>query len=278
MSRYLFLLGAVPYVVLGLLHASLTPLTVDQSKALSPRDPAFRLAMAEQTVLLTRRTNIWRGWVAFNLSHSLGVFMFGAVVLLIGRSPASFAGQAAVFVPLAVLVTTAYLALGVRYSFPRDAMLGISFAIVCFVASWVVMFMNATLLYRVATFVFLLTAAGHTHAILSPPPPSSAVRAVYESMNSVRFQTGGRERSYGDVYRGLGLLVTASMLFWAFLSWHLGGLARSAPGATGALGWALFATQLAVVVLSLLYFHLPATLLSAIAALVVGLAALLTGR
>ena len=139
LSRYLFLLGALPYVVLGLLHALLTPLTVDQAKALSPRDPAFRLAMAQQTVLLTRRTNIWVGWVAFNLSHSLGVFLFGIVVLLIGRSQASFAGQAAVFVPLAVLVTTAHLALAVSYSFPRDAILGISFAIVCFVAAWVLM-------------------------------------------------------------------------------------------------------------------------------------------
>jgi hypothetical protein len=143
LSRYLFLLGGLPYIVLGLLHAFLTPLTVDQTKALSPRDPAFRLAMAQQTVLFTRRTNIWLGWVAFNLSHSLGVFLFGTVVLLIGRSQASFAGQAAVFVPLAVLVTTAYLALGVCYSFPRDAMLGISFAIMCFVTSWVVMMRSA---------------------------------------------------------------------------------------------------------------------------------------
>jgi hypothetical protein len=143
LSRYLFLLGALPYVALGLLHAFLTPLTMDQAKALSPRDPAFRLAMAQQTVLLSRRTNIWLGWVAFNLSHSLGVFLFGIVVLLIGRSQASFAGQAAVFVPLAFLVTTAHLALALSYSFPRDAMLGISFAIVCFVTAWVFMIRSA---------------------------------------------------------------------------------------------------------------------------------------
>lgn len=137
-SRYLFLLGALPFVVLGLVHALLTPLTPDQTKALTPRDPAFRLAMSQQTVLLTRRTNIWLGWVAFNLSHSLGLFVFGTVVLLIGRSKASFASQAAVFVPVAVLVSLVYLAMGVRYFF-RTPILGATFASIFFVASWILM-------------------------------------------------------------------------------------------------------------------------------------------
>ena len=66
---------------------------------------------------------------------------------------------------------------------------------------------------------------------------------------------------------------TASLLFWAFLSWHLGDLARSAPGAIGALSWAFFAVQLAGVVLSVLYFHLPAIVLSGLFALTTGLAA-----
>jgi len=138
--------------------------------------------------------------------------------------------------------------------------------------------MNATLLYRVAAFVFLVTAVGHTYAILSPPPPSPGARAVYDSMNNVRFQAGGRSFSYGRVYRGLGLMGTASMLFWAFLSWQLGDSARTTPGAIGAMSWALFAVQLAGVVLSFLYFHLPAIVQSGLAAVIVGLAAWLAGR
>src|SRR5215472_10408615 len=97
-------------------------------------------------------------------------------------------------------------------------------------------------------------------------------------MNNVRFQWGGRSFSDGRVYRGLGPSLTVSMLFWAFLSWHLGDLARSAPGAIGALGWAFFAVQLAGLVLSLLYFGLPARVLSGLFAVIVGLAAGLTGR
>ena len=133
--------------------------------------------------------------------------------------------------------------------------------------------MNATLLYRIAFLIFMVTAVGHTYAVLSLRGPSPEGRSVYDSMNSVHFQMGGRSSSYGGIYRGLGLSATASMLFWAFLSWHLGELARSAPDAIGILGWAFFIVQLAGVVLSFLYFHLPAMVLSGLAAVIVGSAA-----
>jgi hypothetical protein len=136
LSRYLFLIGALPFIVLGLAHAVATPQTPADAKGLSPRDPAVRDAMAHDSVLLTRRTTLWLAWVGFNLSHSLGAILFGAVVVLIGRSSASFEAQATVFLPLAVLVSATYLTLGVRYWF-RTPIIGISLASVCFVVSWV---------------------------------------------------------------------------------------------------------------------------------------------
>jgi len=134
LSRYLFLLGALPFVVLGIAHALATPLTVEESKGLSPRDLAFRQSMAEQTVLLTRRTNLWLTWVGFNLSHSLGAVLFGVVVLLVGRSPATFAANWPAFVPLAIVVSGAYLVIGLRYWF-RTPIVGVIVSSVCFVSS-----------------------------------------------------------------------------------------------------------------------------------------------
>lgn len=136
LSRYLFLLGALPFVVLGIAHVFATPLTPDESKGLSPRDLAYRRSMGEQTVLLTRRTNLWLVWVGFNLSHSLGVVLFGVVVLLVGRSPAAFGANWPVFVPLAIVVSAVYLAIGVRYWF-RTPIIGIVASSVCFVVSGV---------------------------------------------------------------------------------------------------------------------------------------------
>jgi hypothetical protein len=138
--------------------------------------------------------------------------------------------------------------------------------------------MSATLLYRIAAFIFVLFAAGHTYGFLSLRPPSAEGRAVYDSMNSVRFEVGGRSFTYGAFYRGFGLSCTASMILSAFLCWHLGDLARSAPAAIGMLGWVFFAVQVVGVVLSFLYFGPPPMVLSSIVAAMVGVAAFLAGR
>ncbi|HKA56073.1 MAG TPA: hypothetical protein VKJ47_20675, partial [Candidatus Binatia bacterium] len=117
LSRYIFLMGALPCVVLGMAHVLATPLTPAQSKGLSPRNPALRETMTRETPFLSRRLTLWQGWVGFNLSHSLGVLLFGAMVLLVGRSQASFQAQASVFLPLAIVVSGLYLLLGLRYWF-----------------------------------------------------------------------------------------------------------------------------------------------------------------
>jgi hypothetical protein len=136
LSRYVFLVGALPLVVLGTVHVFGTPFTLVQSKGLAPRDPSLRDAMTKDTILLTRRVTVWRAWVGFNLSHSLGLLLFGIVVLLVGRSEASFREQAGVFLPVAIVVSTFYLLLAARYWF-RSPVIGIAAAGACFVASWV---------------------------------------------------------------------------------------------------------------------------------------------
>jgi hypothetical protein len=135
LGRYLFLAGAVPYLVLGLLHAWHTPFTPAEDKGLSPRDRALRDAMTRENLRLTRRTTLWLTWVGFNLSHSLGAVLFGAAVVLVGRSAASFEAQAGVFLPFAALVSLCYLAIGLRFWF-RTPIVGIALSGVCFVAAW----------------------------------------------------------------------------------------------------------------------------------------------
>ncbi|HEX8837353.1 MAG TPA: hypothetical protein VF748_10490 [Candidatus Acidoferrum sp.] len=133
--------------------------------------------------------------------------------------------------------------------------------------------MAATWLYRVASIVFVLFALGHTYGFLSFRPSSAEGLAVYESMYSVHLVESGRSYTYGGFYRGFGLSATISMLFWAYLCWYLGGLARTNPAAIGTLGWVFFAVQVAGAVLSFLYFGAPPMALSLLVALLVGLAA-----
>ena len=134
LSRYLFLAGALPFLVLGTAHAVHTPRLPTERKGLSPSDPSLAEAMARSRVLLTRRTDMWRAWVGFNFSHSLGILLFGAVVVLVGRTPVSFGQNAAIFLPLAVVVSLAYLGLGLAYWF-RTPLIGITVSLALFSAA-----------------------------------------------------------------------------------------------------------------------------------------------
>jgi hypothetical protein len=134
LSRYLFLAGALPFLLLGTAHAVHTPRLPSERKGLSPSDPGLAEAMARSRVLLTGRTDMWRAWVGFNLSHSLGVLLFGVVVVLVGRTPVAFGQNAVIFLPLAVVVSLAYLGLGLAYWF-RTPLIGISLSLVLFSAA-----------------------------------------------------------------------------------------------------------------------------------------------
>ncbi len=136
--------------------------------------------------------------------------------------------------------------------------------------------MRAAVLYKIASVMLLLFAAGHTFGFLRFTPPSAEGRAVYESMNSVHFQVKGSSFSYGGFYRGFGLSITVNMLFSAFLCWYLGALAGSNPQASATLGWALCAVQVVSLVLSWVYFSAVPATLSAIVAVCLGWAAYAT--
>ena len=122
-------------LVLGLRSCAGDSTDAVASQGALAEGPGLREAMARDTILLTRRTNMWLAWVGFNLSHSLGAVLFGVVVVLIGRSQATFEAQGAVFLPLATLVSGTYLVLAIRYWF-RAPIVGITLSPLCFAASW----------------------------------------------------------------------------------------------------------------------------------------------
>ena len=138
LSRYLFLAGACPFLLLGTAHALATPRHPDERKGLSPYDPGLAEQMTRATLRLTRRTDLWRAWVGFNLSHSLGAVAFGGFAVLVARSDASFAAEGPVAAPVALLVSSAYLALAVKYWF-KTPIVGCAISALLFLASFVLL-------------------------------------------------------------------------------------------------------------------------------------------
>lgn len=133
--------------------------------------------------------------------------------------------------------------------------------------------MKAATLFRITAFVFVLFAAGHTFGFLNFKPPTQEGLAVRDAMDRVHFQVGGKLFSYGGFYRGFGLSATAAMAFQAFFAWHLGSMASRGAADVKTLGWAFFAWQIPGLILSLLYFGIPPTVLSTLVAALIAAAA-----
>jgi len=84
MTAVLLILGGAIFGVLGGLHAVYTLLDIRNPRRLVRVDPSVAQAMANSAVRIARGgTDMWRAWIGFNFSHSLGVLLVGAL----GSSP-----------------------------------------------------------------------------------------------------------------------------------------------------------------------------------------------
>ena len=134
MIAILLILGGTVFGVLGGLHAIYMLLDLRNPRRLVPVDPSVTHAMANSALRLSGGgTDMWRAWIGFNFSHSLGVLLLAAVAI--------WAGTRMRMVPVAVLaaltlVGCVYLALALRYWFRAPA-IGVAIGTGCFAAAWV---------------------------------------------------------------------------------------------------------------------------------------------
>ena len=129
--------------------------------------------------------------------------------------------------------------------------------------------MKAILLYRIASVLLILVAAGNTYSLLR-------FWQVAGSMNPALFPLGHKGITYFQVVVALESFCSLGVLFGAYLAWHLGGLARTIPRAIGALGWGLFAYELVGVYISFMFLAGPPRILAVGIAVCTGCASWLT--
>jgi hypothetical protein len=131
--------------------------------------------------------------------------------------------------------------------------------------------MKATKLYRTASGLLFLWAAGNTYGLLM-------FWHVAGSMSPVHFPVGHSGFSYAQVVLGYEVFCSFCVLFAAYLAWHLGTLARTMPNGIGGMGWILFAYSLVGVYISWINFSGFVLLLTAVIAICIGWATWLTKR
>ena len=119
--------------VIGLLGA-IHLLYTFRGPKLTPRDPALRQQMEQVSPVLTRETTMWKTWVGFNASHSLGALLFAAVFgwLALAQPALVFGSRYLMALGLAFLL--AWLWLAWRYWF-LIPLVGIALALCCFVVA-----------------------------------------------------------------------------------------------------------------------------------------------
>jgi hypothetical protein len=134
MIAILLILGGAVFGVLGGLHAIYTLLDLRDPRRLVPADPSVAHAMGNSALRLSGgRTDMWRAWIGFNFSHSLGLLLLASVAI--------WAGAGTRMVPVGIiaaltLIGCVYLTLALRYWF-RVPAIGVAIGAGCFAAAWV---------------------------------------------------------------------------------------------------------------------------------------------
>lgn len=131
----LFLLGSAVYLLMGVIHVALVLWDVPRGHLFLPADERLRKAMKDTTLTLSRQLSLMTTYRGLNLSHGLGVTVFGVLSLYLALH--DFGNlEPAVVLGIAAAFSLANMAVALRYWFGFPA-LGYGFAAALFVAAGV---------------------------------------------------------------------------------------------------------------------------------------------
>jgi len=129
-ARILMVLSASIVLTLGVVHLVYT----FRGPLLRPRNPALEITMSQTAPVITQETTMWRCWVGFNASHSMGLILFGLLFgfLALAHGQLLFQSSFLLVVGLAMLGGLVVLC---KVYFFRVPLIGMSISLACYVAS-----------------------------------------------------------------------------------------------------------------------------------------------
>ena len=130
MAQILLIIGASIFGILGTVHLLYTFFT----NKFEAHDSSVTEAMKGTSPILTKETSIWKAWVGFNASHSLGAMLVAAVYIPLTTTYFNIIQQSVWFSLLPVIVGLSYLVLAKKYWF-RIPFIGVLISTVCFVGA-----------------------------------------------------------------------------------------------------------------------------------------------
>ena len=129
-AQILMVLSASIALTLGVIHLIYT----FWGPKLKPRDPTLQISMSQISPVITKETTMWRCWVGFNTSHSMGLILFSLVFdfLALAHVQLLFRSPFLIVVGLAMLGGLVVLCKVYFFSVP---LIGVSASLACYVVS-----------------------------------------------------------------------------------------------------------------------------------------------
>lgn len=131
-AQILIAISAGIIMLLGGAHLALTFV----GDKFHPRDAELLARLKTTSPVLTRQTTVWKAWIGFNASHSMGAILFGAVFGYLALRQPDILFHSRFLGLLGLITLAAYLALAKRYWFARPLQ-GVSLAMVAYIAGFV---------------------------------------------------------------------------------------------------------------------------------------------
>lgn len=103
---------------------------------LDPRSASLKEAMAGDSPRISSQTSMWKAWVGFNASHSLGALLFGAVFGYLATAHTSLFFASPFLIAVGFVTLCVYAVLGRLYWF-HVPMRGILLALILYVVGCV---------------------------------------------------------------------------------------------------------------------------------------------
>ena len=132
LTKYMFIAGCIPFLVLGTLHTLYTIADTFHPNRLVPNKPEVIAVMKATTLALTKETDMWRAWVGFNISHGVGLLFFSNIYLYLATAHITTLSGSIFLLSGAPLVALIYLILSKKYWFSIPV-IGSTLGLLCFV-------------------------------------------------------------------------------------------------------------------------------------------------
>lgn len=131
LAQSLVIMSAGLILSLGLLHLLFTY----AGNKFHPRDAELLTQLRTTPLVITRQTTVWRAWIGFNASHSLGAVLFGAMYAYLALQQPVMLFDSVFLGATGLAALSSYLVMAKLYWF-RIPFRGISLALVMYIAGF----------------------------------------------------------------------------------------------------------------------------------------------